>query len=134
MPIHPITEDENGKVKVVKVRKTEEKGSDVALASFILFYAASDSADTFVLLSNDSDFVPTMSLLASEMGKEIGWLRIPMRSSKALGALPFKFVSEIRDWALENSQFPDDVDLGKTSVRKPKDWLKTESPSEEGDS
>ncbi len=41
--------------KTVKVIKTEEKGSDVNLATYLLVDAFRDDAEAFVVVSNDSD-------------------------------------------------------------------------------
>jgi len=41
--------------QTVKVIKTEEKGSDVNLATYLLVDAFRDDAEAFVVVSNDSD-------------------------------------------------------------------------------
>ena len=44
-----------GKYRPVRVMKTEEKGSDVNLATYLLVDAFEDRFDVAVIISNDSD-------------------------------------------------------------------------------
>ena len=55
MPSHPQTIDpDTGDFTRVRVRKVEEKGTDVNLAIRMVADAAARRANLFVLLSNDS--------------------------------------------------------------------------------
>ena len=58
--------------KTVEVVKTEEKGSDVNLASYLLWDASSKQCDTQVVISNDSDFCETLRIARQEFGMRIG--------------------------------------------------------------
>lgn len=42
----------------MRVNRPEEKGSDVALASHLLVDALENRADSYALITNDSDLVP----------------------------------------------------------------------------
>jgi len=119
----PITFDENGEVIRVRVRKTEEKGSDVNLASCMIFDASRDEADVYVLVSNDSDFAAMLGILTEEMGKRFG-LFTPVESpnSRILQRRPL-FIKQIRRGALLGSQLPDELPgAGYGRLRWPDSW------------
>ena len=71
-PKHPSDNSIPDYLSYVKVRKTEEKGSDVALGSYMVFDAMNSSADCYVVLSSDTDFEPALRLLNDELNVEIG--------------------------------------------------------------
>lgn len=68
----------------MKVFKSEEKGSDVNLASYLLLDAFRSDADTFVVLSNDTDLVEPLRIVKHELGKRTGALYPHRKSSGAL--------------------------------------------------
>lgn len=86
MPVHPTEWEPNGQSRKVRVKKTEEKGSDVALASMLMLDAVRDRADIFIVCSNDSDLVMPLRLTRDELQKEVGLLSPmePKRSSNEL--------------------------------------------------
>jgi hypothetical protein len=51
----PLVDPPSGGQKTVKVYKTEEKGSDVNLATYLLLDAFQQDCDLAVVISNDSD-------------------------------------------------------------------------------
>jgi len=56
----------------VKVIKTEEKGSDVNLASHLLLDAFQNRCDTVVIISNDSDLTEPVRIARYELGVRVG--------------------------------------------------------------
>lgn len=58
----------------VKVIKTEEKGSDVNLATHLLHDAHMGRFDTAVVLSNDSDLLEPIKIVRRELHKQVGIL------------------------------------------------------------
>lgn len=121
-PLHPRTTDEFGEVATTKVQKVEEKGSDVALASFMVFDAAKSDVDLHVLLSNDSDFIPTLQIVSEELNKPIAWITPSATGSKELASQNFAFVREVRPWSLKNAQFPDYLTDNAGKFHKPEKW------------
>ncbi len=123
LPVVPIELDEGGVPRRVKVRKTEEKGSDVNLAARMVVDASRDRADVYVLVSNDSDFADVLGLLSKELGARFG-LFSPVESPAArlLQRRPL-FIKPIRRAALLASQLPAVVVTpdGNT-VRRPAEW------------
>ena len=54
------------------MRRTEEKGSDVNLASYLLLDCFENDCDEFVVISNDSDFVAPIRIIRDRFQRRIG--------------------------------------------------------------
>lgn len=104
-----------------RVLKTEEKGSDVNLASHLLLDAFKDSFDVAVLITNDSDLLTPMRIAKEEFGKVIGLINPQARASREL-AKHATFVKQIRSGVLAKSQYPDALSDRNGSFHKPKAW------------
>lgn len=110
----------------IEVIKAEEKGSDVALAVHALNDAHNDEYDTAVVISNDTDLAPSLSIIRHQIGKQVGILFPTCRRSGRFPSQGLKdecdFYREIRQWALIQSQFPDVLidDIGE--LHKPDTW------------
>ena len=111
-----------GQSPYVKIIKTEEKGSDVNLATHLLHDAHLDHFDIAVVISNDSDLLEPIRLVRAELGKQVGILNPHKNPSRAL--LPHTdFIKQIRSGALAASQFPDVVVDGHgAAIHKPAAW------------
>jgi hypothetical protein len=122
----PVTIGANGKPDVVKVRKTEEKGSDVNLASYMIFDACKAAADVHVLVSNDSDYATALSILTNEVNASWG-LFSPVDSPNTvlLREKPL-FVKTIRAGVLLAAQFPDQMNSeSEGRITRPATWALT---------
>lgn len=107
----------------VEVIKTEEKGSDVNLASHLLLDAARDRADAFVVISNDSDLMEPIRIVRQEFGKTVGIINPHQHPSYALMKCGPNFTKRIRQGALAANQFPDPVVAADGSIiQKPSSW------------
>lgn len=106
--------------KTVKVMKTEEKGSDVNLASLMLLDAFRDDAEAFVVVSNDSDLMEPTRIVRQELGKRVGLLNPHPKVSYSLMRCKPHFVKQIHAGALAASQFP--ASIPGTNLTKPTDW------------
>lgn len=106
---------------MVEVIKTEEKGSDVNLATYLLLDAFQSRCEAAVVVSNDSDLrEPIRVVQAPPSNLPVTFLN-PYRQYKADMAAARHLdlrVSDVRD-----HQFPDTVRLasGKT-VSRPAGW------------
>lgn len=133
MPLHPTKLDERGEPIQVRVKKTEEKGSDVALASRLLIDAMKGNSDIYVVCTNDSDLVMPMRLTQEELGREIGLLS-PMQPKRASNELKQTHPAWHRQITLEDlaaCQLPDELrdDVGR--IRRPERWARnSEGPAE----
>ena len=67
--------------RLVKVLKTEEKGSDVNIATRMLVDAFDDQFDCAILISNDSDLVGPIKIIRRRFKKTVGVLRFLAISS-----------------------------------------------------
>lgn len=107
---------------VVKVIKSEEKGSDVNIATHLVRDAFTNAFDVAVLVTNDSDLVEPIRVATLEAGKRVGVLfpvNYPNQSLMAVAS----FYLRIRPGHLRKSQFPDPVTLSAGPVWKPVTWV-----------
>jgi uncharacterized LabA/DUF88 family protein len=104
---------------------TEEKGSDVNLASHLLIDGFRARYDLAVLISNDSDLKTPVEFVRHELGAPVGVLNPHKQRSWGLSPpqLPAgSFYLPIRKGVLANSQFPDEIKDAQGTIRKPKGW------------
>lgn len=104
-----------------KVIKTEEKGSDVNLATHLLHDAHLGRFDVAVVISNDSDLLEPIKIVRQELHKQVGILNPHPNPSRAL--LPhIDFIKQIRAGVLGASQFPATMTDAHGSFTKPAAW------------
>lgn len=105
----------------VDIIKTEEKGSDVNLATHLLHDAHLDRFDIAVVLSNDSDLLEPVKLVRAELGKKVGILNLQKKASRAI--LPhIDFIKQIRAGVLAGCQFPNPLYDAQGAIHKPAQW------------
>jgi uncharacterized LabA/DUF88 family protein len=104
------------------VMKTEEKGSDVNLASYLLVDAFEDRFDVAVIISNDSDLKEPISLVRSRFGKKI--VILGPKSTRISGALrPLAdYIRQFGPSSLEKAQFPVQIRDAIGTFHKPQGW------------
>jgi hypothetical protein len=110
-----------GKYVPRRVVKTEEKGSDVNLATFLLMDAFDNLFDCAVIVSNDSDLKEPIAQLRGRFRKTIGLLNPQRYPSQALLPLAH-FVKPIRYAALARAQFPQQMTDKVGTFSKPARW------------
>jgi uncharacterized LabA/DUF88 family protein len=104
-----------------RVIKTEEKGSDVNLATHLLHDAHMDRFDVAVVVSNDSDLLGPIKIVRNELGKKVGILNPQKNPSRAI--LPhIDFIKQIRSGALGASQLPATMQDAIGQFTKPAGW------------
>jgi len=106
----------------LQVLKTEEKGSDVNLASHLLLDGFRKSYETGVLITNDSDLFEPIRMVKSELGLKVGILNPNLRASRVLLPPAVNFMKSIRAGALKLSQFPSSLSDANGVFQKPKAW------------
>jgi hypothetical protein len=111
-----------GQYKPVQVIKTEEKGSDVNLATYLLVDAFDDKFDVAVIVSNDSDLKEPIRMVRDRFGKQI--VLFGPKTTRISGALrPLAgFIRTFGPNALRACQFPDQMADSIGPFRKPKGW------------
>ena len=122
MPVHPWQYDEFGRPVTVRVRKTEEKGSDVNLATHLVADALRSSADVYVVVSNDSDLVGPIRYLTHEIGVVVGLMMPSATLSKALFKTQPAIIRQIRTGVLAAAQLPLILTDAKGEFHKPEGW------------
>lgn len=123
LPLHPEVHDEVGHVLTVRVKRPEEKGTDVALASHLIFDAIEGAAEAFAVITNDSDLVAPVRMLTAR-GHQVHLVSVAgSQYNKAFDAAGIKSVRQIRRGLLVASQFPDSVrGADGQGIKKPKEW------------
>jgi uncharacterized LabA/DUF88 family protein len=117
MPASPITKP----VKKVKVMKTEEKGSDVNLAAYLLRDGFQDLFDVAVVITNDSDLTTPIQMVRDDLHKKVGIINPHQRASFQLRN-NCDFMKQIRTGVLKNNLFPDSMTDADGTFTKPKGW------------
>ena len=105
----------------VKVIKTEEKGSDVALATELLNDAHMGNFDVAVLITNDSDLLPPIKIVRGQLGKKVGLLNPQKKPSFGI-VKNSDFVKKIRAGSVASSQFPNVLTDAQGPFTKPQAW------------
>jgi len=106
--------------KFATVWKTEEKGSDVNLASYLLLDTFKRDCQTAVVISNDAD-LKTPIEIAKQEGIAVGVVNPhpPQRRSHDLDPTFFK---QIRKSTIRQCQFPDTIEDSRGTIHKPASW------------
>lgn len=108
----------------VEVIKTEEKGSDVNLATHLLVDAFRNDAQAFVVISNDSDLTEPTRVVRHDLGHVVGLInpQPPHKRSRALASCDPTFFKQIRNGALAASQLPAQLSDAAGVITKPSRW------------
>lgn len=107
--------------KRVWVDKTEEKGSDVNLASHLIRDACKQAFETAVIVTNDSDLTEPVRIVRDELNLPVGILNPHPQHSTELKRVA-TFLKRIRQSDLIASQLPDVLSDSKGTIRKPSSW------------
>jgi hypothetical protein len=106
----------------LRVLKTEEKGSDVNLASYLLLDAFQKSYQWAVLVTNDSDLLEPIRMIRNQLNLNVGILMPGTHPSRVLLPPTVNFVKKIRTKVLGLSQFPPRLVDANGVVQKPASW------------
>lgn len=107
--------------RFVDVIKTEEKGSDVNIATHMVHDGHRGLYDVAVIVSNDSDLLEPVRIVRYELGKPVGMLCPHEHPSFSLKRLT-SFMKPIRQGVLKDSQFPTTMKDSIGTFSKPKNW------------
>lgn len=107
----------------VEIYNTEEKGSDVNLATYLIHDAWRDLFDVGVVLSQDTDLVEPVRIVRDEIKKAIGVVCLDGLAPGKLATYG-SFVRHITHSRLAAAQFPDTIPFGKRgkTVTRPVEW------------
>ena len=116
----PLAKPQPGEARTVEVLRTEEKGSDVNLATFMLVDGFKNDYDVAVVMSNDSDLKEPIRAVREELGLTVGVVVTDANMSES--ALPADFHRRLRARALAAAQLPSELSDGEGKIRKPAGW------------
>ncbi|MCS6847630.1 MAG: NYN domain-containing protein [Candidatus Roseilinea sp.] len=109
--------------RYARVVKTEEKGSDVNIATHLLMDGFKNRYELAVIVSNDSDLLVPIQTVIHELKKPVGIL-VPAQQGhpSVMLARHATFVKHIRQGVLANSQFPPVMTDALGTFVKPASW------------
>lgn len=111
-----------GQNPYVEVIKTEEKGSDVNIATHLLYDGVKNAYGVAILISNDSDLVEPINIVKKDLHKAVIVLNpnlvYPSQELKKSAT----FVKDIRQGVLAASQFPNTMQDKNGTFTKPASW------------
>lgn len=118
----PLVNPQPGMSKFATVIRTEEKGSDVNLASYLLMDGFKQRYEQAVVISNDSDLATPIRMVRDELKLPVIVLGPPQKQSKELRKVS-TLQQPIRRGPLSASQFPDQlIDANGRKITKPRTW------------
>lgn len=118
----PLADPSPGTPRFVRVTRTEEKGSDVNIATHLMHDAYQHRFQAAVLITNDSDLLEPIRIVRRELDLEVGILNPHRQTPSRVLMQHSSFVKQIRSGALHASQFPDVLTDNKGQFRKPQGW------------
>jgi len=121
MPLHPPPA---AGPKTVQVMKSEEKGSDVNLACYLLVDAFDDDYEAAVVVSNDSDLAEPIRLVRQKFRKKVLVLH-PCSPGRPLSVELRRVASKsliVDTSLLPTSQFPATLTDAHGTIHKPGRW------------
>jgi hypothetical protein len=107
--------------QTANVVKTEEKGSDVNLATYLLMDAFDGDCELAVVISNDSDLATPIQSVRQRFGINVGILNPHQNRSWTLFNC-VDFYRPIRKGPLSASQFADKLQDSDGAFMKPAGW------------
>ena len=107
--------------RTVEILDTEEKGSDVNLASYLLLDGFEDEYEMAVVVSNDSDLELPIRMARTRLGKQVGVFDPSRRRSFELHAAA-SWYRPLRRGPMSASLFPDTLSDAQGPITKPVGW------------
>lgn len=122
MAVHPWSVDAEGLPITSRVKRTIEKGSDVNLATHLIWDALHGEADAYAVLSNDSDLATPIRMLRDRKDLDVGVVSPSVDVAAQLHSAA-AWQRSIRPGALRRCQLPEVVSLTSGRVAsKPREW------------
>ena len=119
----PLAEPVPGLPAHVLVRDSEEKGSDVNLATRLLVDGFNGEYEQAVVVSNDADFAAAMRYVRDDLGLRVTLVNPdPRNASPRQLADAATYVKRLWKSHLRRSLFPDTLTDGIGTITKPVGW------------
>jgi uncharacterized LabA/DUF88 family protein len=110
-----------GGAKTVQVLKTEEKGSDVNLGSYLLLDSFRKDCKVAIVISNDADLKEPVTMAQNELGVVVGIVN-PHPPEKRSFDLKGNFFKQLRAGPIAGSQFDEELTDANGTFRRPSTW------------
>lgn len=107
--------------RTVEVWKTEEKGSDVNLASYLLLDAFRNDCEVAIVMSNDADLKQPIEIAKNDLHVPVGVVNPHPPARRSLDLQP-TFFKQLRVGPLAASQFAPVLTDANGTFRKPASW------------
>jgi len=132
-PFAYINSNFNKPPQKVQVERTEEKGSDVNLAAYLVYDNCTKEADESIVISNDSDLAQAIELVTGKLKRTVIVVN-PNRTNrvrkdpkhcslqKELQRVATQCIRSINNKVLINSQFPPTMSDSQGTFSKPIKW------------
>lgn len=121
--VRPLVHPDPAGPTHVLIWNTEEKGSDVNLATYLIHDAWQNLFDVALVFSQDTDLIEPVRIVRDEIKKPIGVVVLDGKSPGQLASYG-SFIRHITPGRLAAAQFPDVVPFGRKgkSVKCPIEW------------
>jgi uncharacterized LabA/DUF88 family protein len=110
-----------GSPNTVRVLVSEEKGSDVNLASYLLLDAFRGEFEHAAVVSNDTDLLTPIEMVIREMGLPVVLINPHPQPARDLLRVASHYL-RIREGVLRVSQFPSTLTDERGTFHKPSTW------------
>jgi hypothetical protein len=110
-----------GSTSVQTAVRTEEKGSDVNLATLLLCDAYENDCDAAIVVTNDSDLVMPIRIVRDRLKKDVVLLCPASQPSAELRTVA-TYVKSIRKGVLRASQLPPTLSDAHGTITRPPTW------------
>jgi uncharacterized LabA/DUF88 family protein len=117
----PVVVAPGARQTYARVIKTQEKGSDVNMATHLMADAYGSKFDLAVLVTGDSDLLAPVQHLHQHMRRRVGVLNPQSRPCVVLQQAA-TFYKQIREGVLRDSQFPDQMKDSNGDFHRPPKW------------
>lgn len=112
-----------GLPRIVEMLKTEEKATDVNIATYVLLDAFRGDCDLSVLISNDADLAEPMRVASTELDHPVALVNpFQSRPCRDLDTVPKLFYKQIRQRALRQCQLPAELRDATGKIQRPNEW------------
>jgi uncharacterized LabA/DUF88 family protein len=120
--VMPLAEPSPGGPRFARVTRTEEKGSDVNIATHLVHDAYQRNFEVAVLVTNDSDLLEPIRIVRHELSLPVGILNPHRHTPSQVLTRHASFIKQIREGPLRASQFPSTLRDPKGEFQKPRGW------------
>lgn len=112
-----------GTPRIVEVLKTEEKATDVNIATYLLLDAFRRDCNLSLVISNDADLAEPMRVAVTELNHPVALVNpFQSRPCHELDTVPTLFYKQIRPRALRQCQLPEKLQDSAGTIWKPREW------------